>query len=113
MKRQIKFYTPEEITQIKEFAESKKPINPALVYEFCKKYDRTFSGVNEKIHSYRRRGNKKIAKKVTTKNTIKAELSTSIKDKTAVNMSNGEFKIPINNWSIKSENGQFYFVAQF
>ena len=30
-----------------------------------------------------------------------------------MNLSKGQFRVPISNWTISNENGQFYFIAKF
>jgi hypothetical protein len=108
MSKKLRFYSNEENEFITMYAQSGKPVNEKNLEEFCKKNKRSFLSVSVKVYELRKKLglSKNIVKNVSPKANL-------VKDKTVVNLSKGEFKIPISNWNVKNENGQFYFVVQF
>jgi hypothetical protein len=109
-KKTLKFYTKEENKELAPFINGEKQPTASALKDFCDKYNRSLNSVQVRIYTLRRR-------KKTTKSLIKgspvASLKPTLKDKTTVNLSKGEFKIPISNWNVSNENGQFYFVVKF
>ena len=111
-KQTVRFYSKEEIKKLKEIAKGKQPINRDLLKEFCKKYDRSFASATIKVYDLRKKSSFSIStKKYVKKSTPKVNLVKQ--DKTIMNLSKGQFRIPINTWNISNENGKFYFVAKF
>jgi hypothetical protein len=116
MPKTVRFYSEQEKHQVREFAMTGKPVK-GLIEEFCKVNDRSFHSVALKIYEMRNRmsipKNTKTGVDKKVPKAPKVELAPTIKDKTTVNLSKGEFKIPISNWNVSNENGQFYFIVKF
>lgn len=109
-KRKVRFYSKEEVKELASFIKSGETPTEKNLEAFCKKYNRSFGSVQ--VYIYTKRKAKK-QRKLMVKQTPKVSLKPTIKDKTTVNLSKGEFKIPITNWNVSNENGQFYFVVKF
>jgi len=97
------FYSAEETQLIESFAKSGKPVNHKLLDDFCKKYKRSYVSASMKVYDVR----KKLG--ITSPKSISANL---VKDNSA-KISKGEFKIPVNNWTVTNENGQMYLNIKF
>lgn len=107
----LRFYSNEENRALTPFIKGEMKPSLKNLKDFCEKYNRSIGSVQVRIYTQIRKNTKK-------KNLIKGDIVpkvalTSVKDKTTVNMSKGEFKIPITNWNVSNENGQFYFVVKF
>lgn len=110
-KRTLRFYSKEEKKALAPFMSKKIAVNEENLKDFCKKYDRSYGSVQVYIYTNRKR--KIERKQILGKNSPKASLRPTIKDKSKVNLSKGEFKIPISNWNVSNDNGQFYFIVKF
>lgn len=97
------FYSTEENQLIESFAKSGKPVNNDLLSDFCKKYKRSYLSASVKVYELRR----KLG--LTSPKSLNANL---VKDNSA-KISKGEFKIPVNNWTVTNENGQMYLTIKF
>jgi len=105
-KKTLRFYSKEEKSQIKAFAASKK-IDKALLEVFCEKYNRPKASVLFMIYKTRKEINMvKKGKRVQPN----AKLRSS---KEVINLTKGEFNIPIKSWNISQNNGEFYFNVKF
>lgn len=105
-KRTIRFYSKEEKSQIKAFAASKN-IDKALLEMFCEKYNRPKASVLFMIYKLRKQLNMvKKGKKVQPNVKLRSS-------KEVINLSKGEFNIPIKAWNISQKNGEFYFTVKF
>ena len=109
-KKTLKFYTKEENKELVPFIKGDLQPTKEALNDFCEKYNRNFESVRVRIYILRR---KNKTKKALVKGSPVASLKPTMKDKTTVNLSKGEFKIPISNWNVSNENGQFYFVVKF
>ena len=102
MKKTVRFYTAEELAQVKQFAITGKPVK-GLIEDFCKNNNRSFHSVALKIYEMRKnlnipsnlKGRPRINKATTSPKNSKKELTPKVKDNTPVNISKGEFNIPI------------------
>lgn len=119
MKKIVRFYTAEEIAQVKELAMTGLRVK-GLIEEFCKVNDRPFHSVALKIYELRNRLNiprntrtSKDKKVVKAPKTHKTELTPTVKDQSVVNIGKGEFNIPIKSWSITQHTDGFYFNVKF
>ena len=121
MKKTVRFYTAEELNQVKEFAITGKPVK-GLIEEFCRVNDRSFHSVALKIYEMRKslnipsnlKGRPRIDKTLKpSPKTSKKELAPTVKDKSVVNISKSEFNIPIKSWSITQHTDGFYFNVKF
>lgn len=105
-KKTLRFYSKEEMSQIKAFAASKK-IDKTLLQEFCKKYNRSFAGAQVLIYKTRKQMNMvKKGKRMQTN----AKLRSS---KDVINLTKGEFNIPIKSWNISQTEEGFFFNVKF
>ncbi len=110
-KRTVRFYSKEEMKDLAPFIKGGETPTKESLKDFCKKYNRSYGSVQVRVYTLRKKKNS--AKKVMVKQSPKVSLKPTVKDKTTVNLSKGEFKIPISNWNVSNENGQFYFVVKF
>jgi len=110
MAKKLKFYSKEEMNELTKIALSNKPVNKALLGEFCKKYGRTIGSVSLKTYEIRKKQPGYVNR--FAKQRVKTDVSL-VKDKNAVGFSKGEVKIPINNFNIKQEKDGFYFIIKF
>ena len=107
-KRTIRFYSKEEIKALKPFINGQIGVSPKNLEEFCQKYNRSYGSVQ--VYVYNARKKKATKKQMTSSSTPKASLK---KDASPAKLSKGEFKIPVNNWTMTNEEGQLYFVVKF
>jgi hypothetical protein len=111
-KKTVRFYSKEENKELMPFIKGGVQPTKESLANFCKKHNRNFGSVQVRIYTMRK--NNKIKKNLVKGDIMpKASLKPTMKDKTAVNLSKGEFKIPISNWNVSNENGQFYFIVKF
>jgi hypothetical protein len=110
-KQTLRFYSQEEKKALKPFINKNLSPSEENLKDFCKKYNRNFPSVQVYIYTNRKR--KVERKEMLGKNSPKAALKPTLKNKSKVNLSKGEFKIPISNWNVTNDNGQFYFVVKF
>lgn len=106
----LKFYSSQELKELQPYINGKK-FDKTYIEEFCKRNNRNYNSVIAKIYNSRKTAN-------TTKTTVEkfkkeAILKPIKKTKSDINMTKGEFKIPITNWSVTQDNNQFYFVVKF
>lgn len=111
MKRNFKFYSEEENNEMAQLAATNKSVNKALVGEFCTKYARSYGSVVNRIYDVRKKNGQPSRTPRTVKNVSPKAIL--VKDKSVATVSKGEFKIPITNWNVKSEDGKFYFLVKF
>lgn len=104
-KRTLRFYSKEEITALKPFIKGDIRVSQQNLAEFCKKYNRTFLSVQMFVYNTRR---KNQATKVLTNPNVSLK-----KDDSPAKLSKGEFKIPVNNWTMTNEDGKLYLVVKF
>ena len=104
----LRFYSAEENAFITNYAKSNQPVKEEYLQAFCVQNNRPMNSVIFKIYETRKKLGIKNPKSVKEKN-IKANV---VRDNSA-KMSKGEFKIPVNNWTMTNENGQLYFVVKF
>jgi hypothetical protein len=109
-KRTLKFYSKQELKDLVPFIKDGQKPTEENLKSFCEKYNRNFESVRVYVYIKRKRNRDN---KALIKGAPKASLKPTMKDKTTVNLSKGEFKIPISNWNVSNENGQFYFVVKF
>jgi hypothetical protein len=106
--KKIRFYSREEIKALEPYIKNGEPIREAALAEFCTKYNRSFASVQ--IYIYTKRKKIKQKRAYNKNQPVTAQLTES---NSPIKMNKGEFKIPITNWNVSSENGQFYFVVKF
>lgn len=107
-KRQIRFYSKEELKELQPYINGKK-IDKQHIAEFCKNHKREYNSVLVNIYTRR-----KAAGVVTSPKKDKFKTEAVLKPrKAAINMAKGEFKIPVSSWNVTNDNGQFYFVVKF
>lgn len=108
----IRFYSKEELSELKAIAESQTKINPITLETFCKKYNRSFLAVSVKIYGLRNTL-RKITKNP-AKNDVAAKMVPISQKQENVDFKKGEFHIPIKNWRIvQNAAGEMTFVAKF
>ena len=111
MAKKIVFYTKEELKVLNGLAKSKKPVNKALLEDFCKKYNRTYGSVALKVYSLRPKYAGKTTKRKNNK--LFTRDTTLVPKNNTINKRSGEFKVPINSWSISQNDNKLYFVVKF
>lgn len=125
MKKTVRFYSEEELAQVKELAMTGLPVK-GLIEDFCTINNRPFHSVALKIYEMRAKLNipkksktgkdekvVKTPKVPKTSKAVKAELAPTVKDKSVVNIGKGEFNIPIKSWNITQHTDGFYFNVKF
>ena len=110
-KRKMRFYSKEELKELAPFIKQGQKPNEESLKEFCKKYNRPYLAVLATIYNKRRAKNK--VKNLVKRDSTKASLNPIAKNKTKVNLSKGEFHIPIKSWSITQHTDGFYFNVKF
>lgn len=108
MAKKLRFYSATEMNQIKKFALNGKPLNEEMVASFCKEHNRPTKSVMFKIYEERKK-----MKIVNPKSVVNKQVNSPKADKTVAKVSKGEFKIPVNNWNMTTEDGQIYLVVKF
>jgi len=105
-----RFFTEEEKEFLKRFLETPKGQShpPALVKEFCKKFDRDLRSIIQYTTRYRR--NNAVATESVAP--VKREkVKPVMTDFTAIKRN--EFIIPVTNWELRTENGQTNLILKF
>jgi hypothetical protein len=105
-----RFFNEEEKEYLKRFLETPKGQShpPALVKEFCKKFDRDLRSIIQYTTRMRRNnaiGTESIAP------VKKEKVKPVVTDFTAIKRN--EFIIPVTNWELRTENGQTNLILKF
>jgi hypothetical protein len=103
-KKTIRFYSKEENAFFRNYAKSKEPVREELLQKFCVDNNRPISSVMFKIYDLRKK---------MKQNKTSSPKANVVKDKSIAKMSKGEFKIPVNNWTMTNEDGKLYLVVKF
>lgn len=107
-KKTVRFYSKEEMKVLNPFIRSNQPLSDDSLSEFCSKYDRSMASVKALIYSKRQKN-----KKLTTKYKVKRSFGKLRSTDDVINLTKGEFNIPIKSWSMSQEDGVFYFNVMF
>lgn len=108
-KKTIRFYSKEEKRILAPFVKKAQKTDMAIIEEFSKKYNRNVKSVLAYIYNNRKKLN---IKRSMVKNAPFGRLTTK-KDKSLINLSKGEFNIPIKEWNISQTESGFYFNVKF
>lgn len=112
MKKSFKFYSEEEKQILSELVnlplgKRVQVLQNFSMEDFCKKYNRTVSSVQQYISNTRY----KQGKRTSNVSNVKSDTKTITKDLSTLRRN--EFVIPVTSWELNTENGQTNLVLKF